>query len=94
VKGIGDPALREEIRNLQIFVHYLQAFDRLGGELAEADRRDRRETLGIADDDRSLAGAAEEGGRTADGAVLGYLVRRTGRNAVLWASLLDRPRRP
>ncbi|HUZ09834.1 MAG TPA: phosphotransferase family protein [Acidimicrobiales bacterium] len=93
VKGIDDPRLREETRNLQIFVHHLRAIDRFGSELADQDRRDRGDTLGIADDDRSLASAAEEGGRSADREVLGYLLRRARRNEVLWASLLDRPRR-
>lgn len=92
VKDIGDPDRREATRNLQILVHYLRADDQAGAALAEQDRMDRMDALGPVPD-ADLGAIAEEAGAGADVGVFEYLVRRTHRNAVLWATLLDRPRR-
>jgi aminoglycoside phosphotransferase (APT) family kinase protein len=92
VKAVEEPDTREATRNLQILVHYLRAYDRAGSEVADEDHQDRRDTLG-ARADADLGIIAEESGAAADPKVLGYLMRRTQRNARLWASLLDRPRR-
>ncbi len=94
VRALPDPWLKESTRNLQILVHYLRAHDRAGRHVADQDAADLRQTLGLLPDDLvGLASAAEEGGRHGDLIVLGYLLRRARRQAVLWQSLLDRPRR-
>lgn len=94
VRGIGEPALREETRNLQILVHHLRAYDAIGRAVEASDEADLRSTLGVAyGDARALAEAAETGGARADEAVLRYLLRRTHRNAALWHSVLERERR-
>jgi aminoglycoside phosphotransferase (APT) family kinase protein len=94
VKHLDDPEVREHTRNLQILVHYLRAYDEVGPELDELDRRDRIATMGAdALDDAPFAALVTRAGAEGDDAVFRYLLRRTGRQRVLWASLLDRPRR-
>jgi len=94
VRGIEDPDLREETRNLQILVHYLRAHDRIGRDVEEEETEDLRGTLGIAPDDQdALAEIVESAGRSADENVLRYLLRRTQRGAMLWQTVLERPRR-
>ncbi len=94
VRGIADVELREQTRNLQIALHYLRAYDRLGPRLEELEAADRVASLGIAPEDTEAFGKAVEGsGAAGDEAMLGYLMRRTQRQRALWRTLLDRPRR-
>ncbi len=93
VRNLDDPALKESTRNLQILVHFLRSHDRAGRELAQDDAADLAD-LGLSrDDPAALASAAEESGAVADEAVLRYLLRRSQRQAALWRTLLERPRR-
>jgi aminoglycoside phosphotransferase (APT) family kinase protein len=94
VRAIDDPETREATRNLQILVHYLRAYDQLGDELEALDRDDRLATFGTAEsDEATVDDALENAGRDGDEVVLRYLLRRTRREQMLWATLLDRPRR-
>ena len=94
VKHLDDPDLREHTRNLQILVHYLRAYDQIGPEVDALDRRDRVATMGTdALDDAYFAALVTSAGADADEAVFRYLLRRSDRQRVLWATLLDRPRR-
>ncbi len=94
VKHLDDPDLREHTRNLQILVHYLRAYDQIGPQVDELDRRDRVATMGAdALDDAQFAALVTRAGADADEAVFRYLLRRSARQRALWASLLDRPRR-
>src|SRR5205085_2269659 len=90
VKGINDPALREETRNQQILVHYLRAYDHVGAELDEADRAD---AVASGLDPDALGAAAEAAGTEGDVDVLRFLLRHGRRRRALWAGLLDRPPR-
>jgi aminoglycoside phosphotransferase (APT) family kinase protein len=94
VRAIEDPEARETARNLQILVHYLRAYDEIGREVEAMDRDDRAATFGAGGSDDALVDAlVEEAGRDGDETVLRYLLRRTGRERLLWATLLERPRR-
>jgi aminoglycoside phosphotransferase (APT) family kinase protein len=94
-RGVDEPELREDTRSLQILVHYLRAYDQIGVEVDELDRADRVATLGVdALDEPRSAELFERAGASADEHVLRYLLRRAQRERLLWASLLDRPRRP
>jgi aminoglycoside phosphotransferase (APT) family kinase protein len=94
VKHVDDDDLREHTRNLQILVHYLRAYDQVGAQLDERDRDDRVATMGADTlDDERFAALVTRAGADADHDVFRYLVRHTNRRRVLWASLLDRPRR-
>jgi hypothetical protein len=93
-KGIEQPELREDTRNLQILVHHLRAHDAMGRQVEESDAADLRATLGLRyDDTGALAQVAEAAGAEADATILRYLLRRTQRNATLWRSVLERERR-
>lgn len=93
-RAIEDPQVRERTRDLQILVHHLRGHDAVGAAVADADRADCRATLGVdalgGDAGRALL---DETGARGDEAVLRYLLRRTARERVLWATLLDRVRR-
>jgi aminoglycoside phosphotransferase (APT) family kinase protein len=94
VGHVGDEGIREETRNLQIFVRYLCAYDQIGATLEELDRADRTATFGPeALDDAHLASVAEAGGSAGDPGVWRYLLRRRARERLLWSSLLDRTAR-
>jgi len=94
VRAIDDPEAREATRNLQILVHYLRAYDELGAQIEAMDRDDRLATFGAAvGNDAALRDLLDEAGRDGDEVVLRYLLRRTRREQMLWATLLDRPRR-
>jgi hypothetical protein len=94
VRGIPDPDLREETRNLQILLHYLRAYDRIGRNVVEEEQADLRDTLGIDIEDHStLARTAENAGAAVDETVLRCLLRRTQRRATLWQSVLERSKR-
>ena len=89
-----DDVLRESTRNLQILVHYLRAYDEIGADLEELDRADRAATLGPDTLDESrFDEVVEHAGAAADEPTFRYLLRRTQRERLLWATLLDRPRR-
>jgi hypothetical protein len=91
VRGIGDPALREETRNHQIFVHYLRAYDSMGPELARLEGADCVASTGIdAQDLPALDAAASRAGTDGDIDVLRYLLRRRQRIAHLWRTVIDR----
>ena len=93
-RAVEDEELRESTRNLQILVHYLRAYDEVGAEVEELDRADRVATLGDdALDESRFAELVEQAGADADERMFRYLLRRTQRERLLWASLLDRPRR-
>ncbi len=94
VRGIPDPELREGTRNVQILMHYLRAYDRIGRPLDEVDRSDRATSLGIEpNDEAAFRKAVGEGGSTGDETTLRYLLRRSQRQAALWESVLSRQRR-
>jgi len=91
VKGIADPALREETRNSLILLYYLRDHDRMRGELDRTEQADLDASLGLAAGDRDgLATAARAGGTAGDPAVLRYLLRRRQRRAAPWQSVLSR----
>ncbi len=93
-RGIDDPGLREDTRSLQILVHYLRAHDEIGEEIERLDRADRMDTLGRdAFDEPRFTELVEGAGTMTDERVLRYLLRRTQRERLLWASVLDRARR-
>jgi aminoglycoside phosphotransferase (APT) family kinase protein len=94
VRALDDSELREATRNLQILVHFLRAYDQVGDGITARDRADRIETLGSdALDDGRFRQMVENAGAEGDEAMFGYLLRRTARERLLWASLLERPRR-
>lgn len=91
VKNLDDVEVREQTRNLQILVRYLRAHDQVGAEIEELDRADRLSTMGPdSSDKKRFAMMIDQAGKTGDAGVFGYLVRRTAREHLLWASLLDR----
>ena len=94
VRGIPDPELREATRNVQILMHYLRAYDRIGRQLDDVDWNDRAASLGTEpDDEAAFRRAVEEGGAVGDETCLRYLLRRGQRQAALWESVLSRQRR-
>ena len=94
VRSIDDVDAREGTRNLQILVHYLRAYDEIGTEIEALDRDDRVATIGAdALDDARFAALVEQAGTEGDEPMFRYLLRHTQRERLLWASLLDRPRR-
>jgi aminoglycoside phosphotransferase (APT) family kinase protein len=94
VRAIDDPDTREATRNLQILVHCLRAYDQVGDEVEAMDREDRAATFGAAAaDDDAFRDLLERAGRDGDPVVFRYLLRHTARERLLWATLLDRPRR-
>ncbi|MFI5040381.1 MAG: phosphotransferase family protein [Acidimicrobiales bacterium] len=94
VRAIGDEDVRAATRDAQILVHYLRANDRYGAAVEVADATDRRALLGHAGDEPAgLLAAAERAGAAGDLDMLAYLLRRRRRMAILWRTLLDRPRR-
>ena len=94
VKAIPDPALAEEVRNHQILIHYLRAYDLVGTLVEDRNREDMRRTFGIAEEGKELDDLAERAGTAGDEAALRFLLRRTSRNRLLWRTLLDRALRP
>jgi aminoglycoside phosphotransferase (APT) family kinase protein len=94
VREIDDADARERTRNLQIFVHYLRAYDAVGLDLDRADLDDRTSTLGsAARDEGCFADLVTAAGVDGDETLFRYLLRRAARRRVLWSSLLDRPPR-
>jgi len=92
VRGIPEPALKEQTRNLIIPLQFLRAFDQSGPALDGLDRADMERTFGAPLGTTELAQAMEGAGARADERAFRYLTRRTRRNAMLWAALLDRRR--
>jgi predicted RecB family endonuclease len=91
VKNLDDVEVREQTRNLQILVRYLRAHNQVGAEIEALDRADRLATMGPdSSNEERFAVMVDQAGRTGDETVFRYLVRRTAREHLLWASLLDR----
>jgi len=88
--GEGDELLATATRDHQILVHYLRAYDRIGPAVDALNRDDLLTTLAVRDEGPDFEKLVEEAGGVADHQVLGYLLRRTQRNAALWQTLLDR----
>jgi hypothetical protein len=94
VREIDDGDAREHARNLQIFVHYLRAYDAVGQHLDRVDLDDRASTFGAtADDEDRFADLVTAAGTAGDEKSFKYLLRRAARRRLLWASLLDRQAR-
>jgi len=93
-RALEELGAREDTRNLEILVHYLRAHYEFGPELESLDRADRAATLGAdALDSAAFAELVERAGTEGDDTVLRYLLRRTQRERLLLATLLDRPQR-
>ncbi|MBW8827180.1 MAG: phosphotransferase [Acidobacteria bacterium] len=93
VKALPDPEQAEDTRNHQILVHYLRAYDRIGGTIDELNLHDLHESLGVVGEGSEFDKVVEDAGAAGDESALRFLLRRTYRNALLWQSILER-RRP
>ena len=89
VKSIEDIEVREATRNSQILVHLLRAADRYGAELDVAEHADAQATFGSSA--QPSRADIETAGSMGDRNLLGYLLRRRRRQALLWRTLTDRP---
>ena len=95
-RGIDDVELRESTRNLQILVHYLRAYDEIGAEVEALDRADRRRDARrrCARRRRASPRSSNRQAPTVTSDTFRYLLpSRAQRERLLWATLLDRPRR-
>jgi aminoglycoside phosphotransferase (APT) family kinase protein len=76
---------RLRARSAATLLRHLEAVDRLGPRLAEAERAERADLLGEAGgDDALIRKVADEAGAADDGRVLTYLAHRVKRAAALW----------
>ena len=94
-RGIDDVELRESTRNLQILVHYLRAYDEVGADIEDARPRrpQPRRSAPTRSTTSRFAALVEQAGADGDEDAFRYLYRRVQRERVLWATLLERPRR-
>ena len=91
---LGIRLLNRNSRTLSLTEPGRVYFERSKTILDDLEQTDARASLGLDASDADAVGrVAEAAGTGGDVAVLNYLLRRTARQARLWQTLLERPRR-